>query len=78
MKFRRLNSFQIIVIAVLTLTIFVFACSRKESEQDRKITIGFAPMNVEMTWMKFAYHAMDLRITINLLQPSKQLGDLIT
>lgn len=58
MKFHRLNSFRIIVIAVLTLTVFVFACSRKESEQDRKFTIGFAPMNVEMTWMKFAYHAM--------------------
>jgi ABC-type sugar transport system substrate-binding protein len=58
MKFRRLNSFQIIVIAVLTLAVFVFACSRRESEQDRRITIGFAPMNVEMTWMKFAYHAM--------------------
>lgn len=71
MKFRRLNSFQIIVIAVLTLTIFVFACSRKESEQDRKFTIGFAPMNVEMTWMKFAYHAMHKK--------ARELGvDLIT
>jgi len=58
MKFRRLNSFQIIVIAVLTLAVFIFACSQRESEQDRKVAIGFAAMNVEMTWMKFAYHAM--------------------
>ena len=71
MKFHRLNSFRIIVIAVLTLTVFVFACSRKESEQDRKFTIGFAPMNVEMTWMKFAYHAMHKK--------ARELGvDLIT
>jgi len=58
MKFRRLNSFQVIVIVVLTLAIFVSACSRGESEQHRNLTIGFAAMNVEMTWMKFAYHAM--------------------
>jgi ABC-type sugar transport system substrate-binding protein len=58
MKFRRLNSFQLIVIVVLTLAIFVSACSRGESEQHRNLTIGFAAMNVEMTWMKFAYHAM--------------------
>ena len=56
MKFRRLNNF--LIITVLTLAVFVSACSRGESEQDRKITIGFAAMNVEMTWMKFAYHAM--------------------
>lgn len=71
MKFRRLNNFQIIVIAVLTVAVFIFACSRKESDQDRKITIGFAPMNVEMTWMKFAYHAMHKK--------ARELGvDLIT
>ncbi len=58
MKFRRLNNFLIIMIVVLTLAFFVSACSRGEGEQGRKITIGFAPMNVEMTWMKFAYHAM--------------------
>ena len=45
-------------IAILTLTVFFTACSRGESGQNRKLTIGFAAMNVEMTWMKFAYHAM--------------------
>ena len=58
MKYPRLNNFLIIIIVVLTLAVFVSACTRGESEQDRKVTIGFAPMNVEMTWMKFAYHAM--------------------
>ena len=71
MKFPRLNNFRIVVIAVLTLAVFVFACSRKESEQDRKITIGFAPMNVEITWMKFAYRAIHKK--------ARELGvDLIT
>ena len=43
---------------ILALAIFAFGCVREESEQNRKLTIGFAPMNVEMTWMKFAYRAM--------------------
>ena len=43
---------------ILALTIFASDCVREESEQNRKFTIGFAAMNVEMTWMKFAYHAM--------------------
>jgi ABC-type sugar transport system substrate-binding protein len=58
MKCRRLNNFLLITIVVLTLAVFVSACSRGESEQNHKFTIGFAPMNVEVTWMKFAYHAM--------------------
>jgi len=45
-------------VAVLTLAVFFTACSRGESEKNRTFTIGFAPMNVEMTWMKFAYRAM--------------------
>ena len=47
-----------VVIVILTLTIFSSNCVREERKQNRKITIGFAPMNVEMTWMKFAYRAM--------------------
>ena len=43
---------------ILALTIFASDCVREESEQNRKFTIGFAPMNVEMTWMKFAYRAI--------------------
>ena len=57
MRSHVLNSFQI-VIAVLTFSVLVSACSRGDSEQKRKFIIGFAPMNVEMTWVKFAYHAM--------------------
>ena len=57
MRYKRLYIFQI-VITVMVLFVFTCACSRDESKQDRKITIGFAAMNVEMTWMKFAYHAM--------------------
>ncbi|MBE9581276.1 MAG: substrate-binding domain-containing protein [Proteobacteria bacterium] len=57
MRQKRWNSFRI-AIAVLTLAGFACACSRGDGEQDRKLTIGFAAMNVEMTWMKFAYHAM--------------------
>jgi ABC-type sugar transport system substrate-binding protein len=57
MRHKRSNSFRI-AIAVLTLAGFVCACSRGDGEQDRKLTIGFAAMNVEMTWMKFAYHAI--------------------
>jgi len=57
MRCYRLNSFRI-WIAILILAVFVSGCSLEEGEQDNKITIGFAAMNVEMTWMKFAYHAM--------------------
>jgi ABC-type sugar transport system substrate-binding protein len=45
-------------IAILTLTTLISTYSHGESEKKRKFTIGFAAMNVEMTWMKFAYHAM--------------------
>lgn len=57
MRYKRSYVFQI-VIAIMILFVFLCACSREESKQDRKLTIGFAAMNVEMTWMKFAYHAM--------------------
>jgi len=57
MRSHKLNSFRI-AIAVLTLTILISTYSHGESEKKGKFTIGFAPMNVEMTWMKFAYHAM--------------------
>ena len=57
MRWRRSDIFRM-VMAVLTLASLVFACSPKETEKRRELTIGFAAMNVEMTWMKFAYHAM--------------------
>lgn len=60
MRYYRLNSFRIGIV-VLILTVFIFTYSHGESEQNRTITIGFAPMNVEMTWMKFASHAMHKR-----------------
>jgi len=57
MRYPKLNSFRI-AIGVLIFAIFVSVSSRGETEKKRKFTIGFAAMNVEMTWMKFAYHAM--------------------
>ena len=51
------SSFQVAIV-MLTLAIFAFDCVREESEKNRTLTIGFAPMNVGMTWMKFAYRAM--------------------
>jgi ABC-type sugar transport system substrate-binding protein len=47
-----------IFVVFLGLMNFFSACSPKESEKGHKLTIGFAPMNVEMTWMKYAYHVM--------------------
>ena len=58
MNCHRLNIFLIITAVVLTLTILLFTPVRGTSEQNRQFTIGFAAMNVEMTWMKFAYHTM--------------------
>jgi ABC-type sugar transport system substrate-binding protein len=47
-----------IAIAVFIFTVLTSAYSHGENEHNRTFTIGFAPMNVEMTWMKFAYRAM--------------------
>lgn len=47
-----------IIIAGLAIACLAFACSHGDKEKGRALTIGFAAMNVEMTWMKFAYHAM--------------------
>ena len=57
MRYYRPNIFRVAIV-ILALTIFASDCVREESEQNRKFTIGFAPMNVEMTWMKFAYRAI--------------------
>ena len=54
----RLNPFPLAIWSVVFIC-FVSACSPEERGQDRKITIGFAAMNVEMTWMKFAYRAIN-------------------
>ena len=53
----------IAIIKRLLMGFFIFtslisACMVEESEPDRKLVIGFAAMNVQMTWMKFAYHSM--------------------
>ena len=57
MRHHRLNSL-LIATVILTLAIVTPACSQEKSIQNNKLTIGFAPMNVEMTWMKFAYRAI--------------------
>ena len=57
MRSHKLNIFQIAIV-ILTLSVLISTYSHGESEQNRKLTIGFAPMNVELTWMKFAYRAM--------------------
>ncbi len=64
MKQSKANSFRLMVIAVFVLACFVLACSRGDDKQDRKLTIGFAAMNVEMTWMKFAYHAIHKKAAV--------------
>jgi hypothetical protein len=43
---------------VLAIVGLVSTWSRVENKKTRQFTIGFAAMNVEMTWIKFAYHAM--------------------
>ena len=43
------------------LAAFVISCSSPPDNKDKgkdRLIIGFAAMNVEMTWMKFAYHVM--------------------
>ena len=57
MRSHKLNTF-LIGIAILLLITLISTSSHEETEKKRKFTIGFAAMNVEMTWMKFAYHAM--------------------
>lgn len=57
MKWFRSNIL-LFLIAVVALVGFFSACSPKESKKGHRLTIGFAPMNVEMTWMKYAYRAM--------------------
>jgi len=57
LKARWKSSFLILI----TLAAFVgviFCCSSQKKEKSHTLTVGFAAMNVEMTWMKFAYHAM--------------------
>ncbi|MDY6790319.1 MAG: substrate-binding domain-containing protein [Thermodesulfobacteriota bacterium] len=58
MKFPRLNNFPFLLTAVFALTVFISTYSHGESEKKHRFTIGFAAMNVEMTWMKFAYYAI--------------------
>ena len=57
MRHNKFNAFPI-VITILALTALISTYSHAETEKKRKFTIGFAAMNVEMTWMKFAYHAI--------------------
>jgi ABC-type sugar transport system substrate-binding protein len=47
------------MLAVFMFTSFLSACTVNESEPERKLVIGFAAMNVQMTWMKFAYHSIN-------------------
>lgn len=57
MRWYQTNRFRVFV-ALLAMVGIVSIWSRVETEKTRQLTIGFAAMNVEMTWMKFAYHAM--------------------
>jgi ribose transport system substrate-binding protein len=57
MKSHKFNIF-LIGVTILALSALISTYSHGETEKKREFTIGFAAMNVEMTWMKFAYHAM--------------------
>ena len=59
-----------VAIATLILLCCFPPCTRQESGHGRKFTIGFAAMNVDMTWMKFAYHNMHKKaaeLDVNLI-----------
>ena len=57
MRSHKLNTL-LIWVTISALTALISSNSYGETEKKRKLTIGFAAMNVEMTWMKFAYHAI--------------------
>ena len=68
MKWLHKNNFSIIIVFIALITFF--STSHSQGEAKQQFTIGFAPMNVTMTWMKFAYRAIHKKATeldVNLI-----------